>query len=368
MRSSMYRRNGRPRNLRVFIRDDVPDTVDDSDSDSDSDSDGEPDTPSPTTSTFPSSPAATETPAQQIGTPSAPGSSPTETPQPATDAAQSTTPATSINGSPQSTSADAGLASTSLPQSNEPSQAQISQPENPHPIMSKDGVIALGTVGAVIILAAIIFLLWKCRRRQQRRRALANGSSGSSSNYGEAKGLSPFSGFGSFFGFKRMKEEEEQQQPRGIYTTNRLSGGRKTSSKIMDDLMAAAYAAEDGNASQYGVAYMDEKQPRRLSNNSFYEPGSRRSNMPQAAATGPERGSNSLYVNQLLSGFYKGRRVDGLTTPANARVAPPVAPSVAGQTEVTATTESTWRTWGWSQKKPPKESWVDKCIRLGGLR
>ncbi|KAI1481419.1 hypothetical protein F4774DRAFT_50245 [Daldinia eschscholtzii] len=345
MRSSMYRRIARPSNLRVFVREDVPNTVDDSDSDSEDD--GEPDTPSPTTATFPSTPAGTEAPAQQIGAPSAPGSTPTGTPQSASDASQSTTLTTSVGVSPEPTSVNAGLTSSALPQTNEPSQAQTSQPENPQPVMSKGGAIALGTVGGVIILAAIIFLFWKCRRRRQRQ-ARANGSGSG--------------GFSFFSGFKKMEEP-----PREKFTTNRRSGGGgggggKTGSKIMDDLMAAAYAAEDGNASQYGYGtYMDEK--RMSGNNSLYGPDSRRSNMPQAAMA-PERGSNSLYVNQLMSGFYKG----GPAAPANARVPPPAAPSVAGQTEVTATTESTWRTWGWSQKKPPKESWVDKCIRLGGLR
>ncbi|KAI2772094.1 hypothetical protein F4815DRAFT_418778 [Daldinia loculata] len=338
MRSSSYRRSARANNLRVFIRDDVPDTVDDVESDSESED--EPDTPSPTKDVFPSPSAGTEAPAQQVGAPATSDPSSVESPQPTTDASQPTTTfATSISvPAAQSSSTNTVLSPSALPQANEPSQAQTAQPENPTRIMSKDGAIALGTIGGTIIIAAIIFLLWKCRRRQAR----ANGSVSSR--------FSPFSGF------KKMEE------PREIYTTNRGSGG-KTGSKIMDDLMAAAYAAEDGNASQYG-AYMDEK---RRSNNSMYAPNPRRSNPPQAAVN-PDRGSNSLYVNQLMSGFYKGSRADGLAAPANARMPPPVAPSVAGQTEVTATTESTWRTWGWSQKKPPKESWVDKCVRLGGLR
>ncbi|KAI1653658.1 hypothetical protein F4813DRAFT_247695 [Daldinia decipiens] len=322
MRSSSYRRSARANNLRVFIRDDVPDTVDDVESDSESEDEDEPDTPSPTKDVFPPPSAGTETPAQQVGAP-----------QP------TTTFATSI-GVPtaQSSSTSIVLSPSALPQGNEPSQAQTAQPEAPTRIMSKDGAIALGTIGGTIIAAAIVFLLWKCRRR----RARSNGSVTSGSSF--------------FSGFKKMEE------PREIYTTNRGPGGR-TGSKIMDDLIVAAYAAEDGNASQYG-AYMDEKQ---RSNNSMYAPNTRQSNMPQAAVN-PDRGSNSLYVNQLMSGFYKGSRAEGLTTPANARMPPPVAPSVAGQSEATATTESTWRTWGWSQTKPPKESWVDKCVRLGGLR
>ncbi|KAI8958199.1 hypothetical protein F5Y11DRAFT_51534 [Daldinia sp. FL1419] len=338
MRSSMYRRNARANSLRVFVRQDVPDTVEDPDSDSDSED--EPDTPSPTEDAFPSSPAETETPTQQVGAPT------TDASQSTTDASQQTagspsqsiTPASDVNvPATQSSSSSLDITAGALPQGGEASQAQTAPSDSPQPTMNKAGAIALGTIGGTIIIAAILFILWKCRRR------------GSRGNRNSTSRFSPFSGF------KRMEE------PREKYTTNRGSVG-KTGSKIMDDLMAAAYAAEDGNASQYG-AYMDEK---RRSNNS-YAPSQRRSNPAQATA-GPNRGSNSLYVNQIMSGFYKGRRVDGLTTPANARMPPPAAPSVAGQTEVTATTESTWRTWGYSQKKPPKESWVDKCIRLGGLR
>lgn len=166
-------------------------------------------------------------------------------------------------------------------------------------------------------------------------------------------------------------------------------------SRTMDDLMAAAYAAEDGNASRYS-GYMDEK---RQVNGSVYgtsprqslrqsqspprhsqsptrhplslrrAPSRRQSRAPSVRASVNSQGENSLYVNQLLSGFYKGQRMDGPAVPRNARVPPPIAPSVAGRTEYTATTESTWRTWGWQQKKEePKESWVKKCVRLGGLK
>ncbi|KAI0851947.1 hypothetical protein F5Y00DRAFT_228248 [Daldinia vernicosa] len=336
MRSSSYRRSARANNLRVFIRDDVPHTVDHVEPDSESED--EPDTPSPTKHVFPSPPARTEaptqTPTQQVGAHATPKSSSIEAPQPTTSTSISTSATQS-----SSTSTSTDLPASALPQSNESSQAQAVQSENSKSIMSKDGAIALGTIGATIIIAAIIFLLWKCRRRQAR----ANDGGGASR-------------FWPFSGFKKIEE------PREIYTTNRESGG-KTQSKIMDDLMAAAYAAEDGNVSQYG-AYTDEK---RQTYTSMHAPNQRQSNPPQAAEN-PDRGSNSLYVNQLMSGFYKGSRADGLTTPANARMPPPPAPSVSGETDVTATTESTWRTWGWSQKKPPKESWVDKYIRLGGSR
>lgn len=147
----------------------------------------------------------------------------------------------------------------------------------------------------------------------------------------------------------------EEPQQRG---TVDYGPPERTQSRIMDDLMAAAYAAEDGSASQYG-AFAEEKQQL---NAPAHPPQTRQPDAPDP------RASNSLYVNQLMSGFYKGARADGLAVPADARMPPPVAPSVAGQTEATNTTESTWKTWGWSQQKKPKETWVDKCIRRGGLR
>lgn len=221
--------------------------------------------------------------------------------------------------------------------------------------------------------------MWKCRRRRNSSNKKFFWGSSSSSASDDS--------------FTRAREP--QMEKYGGY------GHRQT--KTMDDLMAAAYAAEDGNASRYS-GYMDEKRqvngsvygssPRQSLRQSLRQsqspprqslrqsqspprnplslrraPSRRQSSAPNVRASTNSQGENSLYVNQLLSGFYKGQRMDGPAVPRNARVPPPVAPSVAGRTEYTATTESTWRTWGWQQKKEePKESWVKKCVRLGGLR
>ncbi|KAL7624604.1 hypothetical protein AAE478_006171 [Parahypoxylon ruwenzoriense] len=334
MRSPSYRRRARANDLRISVRDDVQDPVEDADL-SDSDDEGEPDTPSPTTDAFPS-----PTPAGTSVDTASPSISPSPTSL-AQDSSQPTTLITSANASPTQASGSANVAEGALAQDGEALQAGASDVAESTPGMSKEGAIAFGTIGGLVIVAAIIFMIWKCRRRRGR------GSDGSSSR---SRRLS---------GFTRMGESRRP----GMAT---YAPPAKTQSKIMDDLMAAAYAAEDGdgyrnNMQSYG-AYADEKQQL---NASMYASGMRRSVTPG----NPNGNSNSLYVNQLLSGFYKGQRTDGLTLPPNARMPPPAAPSVAGQTEVTATTESTWRTWGWSQQKKPKEeNWIDKCIRLGGLR
>ncbi|KAI1139909.1 hypothetical protein F5Y05DRAFT_335574 [Hypoxylon sp. FL0543] len=348
MRSSISRRRARANDLRLFIRDDVPNTAEDSEH-SDSEDEGEPDSPSPTSPDFPSPPTGSST--QQPGEITS-STSNTDSSQ-ATTAAQITSVATPQSSSvlitpstsSPTSSLDAGVTQSVAPQNNDPVQAQASEAGG-KPTMSKDGAIALGTVGGIMFIAAIVFIIWKCRRRRNRT------------------GGGPLSRFTPSSGFKRMED------PPAPVISNRVPAD-KTQSEIMDDLMAAAYAAEDGNASQYG-AYADEK---RQPNASIYAPAPgqpapiRHSSWPDPQApTNTGGGTNSLYVNQLLTGFYKGTKTDGLAVPSNARMPPPAAPSVAGRTEVTATTESTWRTWGWSQEKKPKESWVDKCIRLGGLK
>ncbi|OTA88610.1 hypothetical protein M434DRAFT_122560 [Hypoxylon sp. CO27-5] len=369
MRSSIYRRRARANDLKVIVRDDVPSTPPDHEL-SDSEDEGEPDSPSPTSPNFPPPPPV-GSPTQQPGEISS--STSTDSSQPITpapsatasaspDAGVSASPSSSILDTPSSTvlvipstsssntqtsSIGASASQSALPQNSDAIQAQASQASGAKPVMSRDGAIALGTVGGLVFIAAIMFLIWKCRRRRNR-------TGGGSSK------------FTLFSSFRRMEEP-----PAPGVTNHGLAA--KTQSKIMDDLMAAAYAAEDGNASQYG-AYVDEK---RQPNVSVYaaDPGlpapMRHPSWPDPKAPtnrNTNEGKNSLYVNQLLTGFYKGPRTDGLAVPSNARMPPPAAPSVAGQTEVTATTESTWRTWGWSQEKKPKENWVDKCIRLGGLK
>ncbi|KAI1780754.1 hypothetical protein F4818DRAFT_15457 [Hypoxylon cercidicola] len=313
MRSSIYQRRARANDLRISVRD-VQDPAEDSDL-SDSEDEGEPDSPSPTSPNFPD--GTSDTSSSSI--------SPSSTQSISTDINSSAT---------QTDSVTAGAAQDDI---SDTPQAQVSDGGNTMPGMSKGGAIAFGTIGGVVIVAALIFIIWKFGRRRNRA------SGGLFSRFTPSR-------------FRRMEE------PQG--TVDYGPPGR-TQSGIMDDLMAAAYAAEDGNASQYG-GFVDEK--RQLGASMYAPQVSQPVPVRQSNAPDPRASSNSLYVNQLMSGFYKGARADGLAVPANARMPPPAAPSVAGQTEVTTTTESTWKTWGWSQPKKPKETWVDKCVRLGGLR
>ncbi|KAI0181729.1 hypothetical protein GGR52DRAFT_53396 [Hypoxylon sp. FL1284] len=330
---SMYRRRARANDLRISVRGD-----DHEDSGSDSDPDGEPDSPdspSPTSTGFPDGASSTTTlpPSSTAALPSSTDSGTTATA--GLPAAQTTNSATAGSAS----SPDA------LPQTNDAAQAEASDGGTDTPGLSKKGAIAFGTIGGVVIVAALIFLIWKLtrRRRNARRRGSEGGGGGLSS-------IKPTA-------FWRVGEPPQEQQ-RGV---SGFGPPGKTQSKIMDDLMAAAYAAEDGSASQYGGS-INEK----LQQQQYYDT---HANAARASQPFSMKSSNSLYLDQLKSGFYKGPRADGLAVPSNARMPPRPAPSVAGQTEVSATTESTWRTWGWSQpKKQPKENWVDRCIRFGGLK
>ncbi|XXG97439.1 hypothetical protein Hte_003740 [Hypoxylon texense] len=322
MRSSIYQRRARANHLRISVRDDVV-LVPGEDPDlSDSEDEGEPDSPTSPDLPSPTSPSFPDATSSITSTSIAPSS---------------TEPASTVGTSlpvTQTESVTAGTPQDGLSQSNDTPQAQVSDGGNDMPGMSKEGAIAFGTIGGAVIVAALIFLVWKFGRRRRRR---SQTSEGLFSRFTPSR-------------FRRM----EEPQQRGGGTVDYGPSHRRMQSRTMDDLMAAAYAAEDGNVSQYG-AFAEEKQQL---NAPAYPPQMRQSD---------PRASNSLYVNQLMSGFYKGGRADGLAAPSNARMSPP-APSVAGQTEATNTTESTWKTWGWSQPKKPKETWVDKCIRMGGLR
>ncbi|KAI2467468.1 hypothetical protein F4781DRAFT_309123 [Annulohypoxylon bovei var. microspora] len=380
MRIPIYRRRARTNDFKIFVRDDAlinPDDPSISDSDSDSDGDGL-DSPSPTSPEFPPPPppppppAQVENPAQDpavasseqippvaTNTVSSTEQSSSTTTKPVTSSEQiSSTATNSVSLQPttlsssttvlaaQTSAIEASATQSTASQSTDVVEAQASQEGGATPTMSSGGAIAFGTVGAVVIVVAIIIFIWRCRRRQNKED-------------------------GSLFkpsGFTRMKED--RRPVTADYGSSRGGSSRDTPSRIMDNLMTAAYAAEDGNASQYGVSTNEKQQP----NTYTFGPDSRLPMpMRQSSTSAPQppdggRGSNSLYVNQLLSGFYKGQATDGLAAPPNARVPPPAAPSIAGRTEVTTNTESTWRTWGWSQHKQPKDTWIDKCVRLGGLR
>ena len=129
----------------------------------------------------------------------------------------------------------------------------------------------------------------------------------------------------------------------------------------MDNLMTAAYAAENGNS--WGAGGRPASQQ---SSDSLWQ--QKQEAYARTLAAAPKGGKGSLYSNQLLNGFWK-RDNGGLQVPGRARV-PAAAPSVAGKTELTSqsgATESTWNTWGVQQhhEKPRRKKWVGK-IRVGG--
>ncbi|KAI0010558.1 hypothetical protein F4779DRAFT_616525 [Xylariaceae sp. FL0662B] len=319
MRSPSYQRRVRARDLRINIRDDIKDPAEESDF---SDSEDEPDTPSPTTGTFPAPDTITQ-PAPEVQPTAA---------QPSTvtgpDSSTPTTLTTAIGVSPsQESSISTGDGQDPQPQNDQAQLLGTGDNENDSP--SSDAVIAFGTIGGVVILGAICFVLWKFWWRRKR------------TGKANVAWLSPFSKY------RKMEEPRQQSNMKGD------GPGTKTESKIMDDLMAAAYAAEDGNGRQTYDGYANEKQ-----------------NINQPPMTIPAAGGrgSDLYVSQVVSGFYKAPQTNGLTMPPNARMPPRPPPSIAAETEVTNSTETTWRTWGVSQDKKPKENWVDKCIRLGGTK
>ncbi|KAI1264588.1 hypothetical protein F5Y18DRAFT_74608 [Xylariaceae sp. FL1019] len=137
------------------------------------------------------------------------------------------------------------------------------------------GVIAAATIGSVAILTLVLFMFWKYRRGSRR----ANDSHQSR--------------VGSWL----------PNYPETIPATGRASTTRSPSS-IMNHLMRAAYAAEDGMG--YNGNASDEKN---------------------------------------VAGFYanKNESTERLTFPPGAQLR---HPSVSAQTETSNATESTWRTWG----------------------
>ncbi|RYP29845.1 hypothetical protein DL767_006526 [Monosporascus sp. MG133] len=167
-----------------------------------------------------------------------------------------------------------------------------------------------GELGASIVglavLAIVIFTLWICRRRRNRAK--------------RASKLRPF--------LCRRSSAQQSGMPAA-------PPGAKTQSRVMDDLMAAAYAAENGNAWETGS--------KRSSGSSLRREKEEASAL--YASQKPNEKSKSLYVKQLTSGFWKRSSQEEA---GNIRA----PPSVAGKTEMTSqsgATESTWNTWGHSK-------------------
>ncbi|KAI1769132.1 hypothetical protein GGR53DRAFT_461626 [Hypoxylon sp. FL1150] len=118
-------------------------------------------------------------------------------------------------------------------------QAQVSDGGDDTPGMSKDGAIAFGAIGGAVIVVALMFIVWKFGFRRKRT---------------AGEGLLSQSGSS---GFRRM---EDPQQRGGVD----YGPSRKARTNTMDHLMAAAYAVEDGKASQYGVYAEEQAAARRV--------------------------------------------------------------------------------------------------------
>ncbi|KAI0150551.1 hypothetical protein GGR57DRAFT_185846 [Xylariaceae sp. FL1272] len=137
------------------------------------------------------------------------------------------------------------------------------------------GVIAAATIGSIAVLALILFMFWRYRRGSRR----ANDSD---------------------------QSRAESWQPNGPETApaSGQTSTKRSPSSIMNYLMRAAYAAEDGMG--YNGNASDEKS---------------------------------------AAGFYanKHESTERLTFPPGAQLR---HPSVSARTETSNATEGTWRTWG----------------------
>ncbi|KAI0540609.1 hypothetical protein GGR58DRAFT_460289 [Xylaria digitata] len=202
---------------------------------------------------------------------------------------------TSTSGLPQSTSDGQLVSPTNVPQAdnsiNSPDESGSSTSSN----SQRAGQIAGGTIGSIAFIGLIIFAIWMWRRRRSQANRLS-----------------------------RMSDDMQ------YYTAPPQAAGKSRSpSSIMNQLMTAAYAAEDGgnyrNSEQNFDGYANEKQ-----------------------------------------GFtaHEGESTERLTVPAAAQLRPP---SIAARTETTNRTESTWKTWGVlagsSRVSAPRNWWVDRYLR-----
>ncbi|KAI0870244.1 hypothetical protein GGS24DRAFT_476064 [Hypoxylon argillaceum] len=221
----------------------------------------------------------------------------------------STSAAAVLNPGDLTTSTSVLSQSTSSTQA--ASSTGLSQPESStNPIDEKGnstsnnsqraGQIAGGVIGSIAFIGLALFAVWMWRRRRQRRN----------------KHLSRMS---------EMPANETQYpapQPRG-------PGPYRTPSSIMNQMMTAVYAAEDGRS------YRDSS---RIFDNY--------SNEKQASTA------------------HENESTERLTMPSPVQLRPP---SIAARTETTNRTESTWKTWGVlagsSQLPAPRNWWVDRYLR-----
>ncbi|KAJ8129554.1 hypothetical protein O1611_g4076 [Lasiodiplodia mahajangana] len=161
------------------------------------------------------------------------------------------------------------------------------------------GQIAGGVVGGIAFIGLVLLAIWMWRRRRNRDNYLSRMSA--------------------------MPPDDTQYpvpQPRA-------PGNYRSPSSIMNQLMTAAYAAEDGRSYRDSDGIFDN------------------------------------YANEKQAfAIHENESTERLTIPASAQLRPP---SIAARTETTSRTESTWKTWGvlaGSSRLPaPKNWWVDRYFR-----
>ncbi|RYP87667.1 hypothetical protein DL770_004746 [Monosporascus sp. CRB-9-2] len=264
-RSSMRRRGPRVvEDLYIRPRQNVETLDPDSDAEDEGFESDDPDTPSPTQTTFPTDSST---------------SFPSETALPQTSP---------ISG-------ELGASIGSAP--NGVQEPELSQNADQSGQMGRGVIIAMGTIIGLAVLAIIIFTLWICRRRRNRANAKRNSK------------LRPF--------LCRRSSAQQSGMPAAPLDA-------KTQSKVMDDLIAAAYAAENGNAWETGS--------KRSSGSSLRREKEEASAL--YASQKPNEKSKSLYVKQLTTGFWKRSSQEEA---GNIRA----PPSVAGKTEMTSQSGAT---------------------------
>ncbi|KAI0443099.1 hypothetical protein F4803DRAFT_516858 [Xylaria telfairii] len=199
---------------------------------------------------------------------------------------------------PQSTTDSLLGGSTDVPQSGNVINPSDDTGGSASNSKQKAGEIAGGVIGGLAFVGILVFAIWMWRRRRNRAKYLS-----------------------------RMVPDDTQYvdpQPGG-------PGKTRSPSSIMNQLMTAAYAAEDG---------------RDYSN----------------------RNSNEIFDNYAneKQGFtaHENESSERLTVPPAAQLR---HESIAARTETTNKTESTWRSWGVlagpSRLSQPKNWWVDRYFR-----
>ncbi|KAK7752599.1 hypothetical protein SLS62_005368 [Diatrype stigma] len=318
--------------LRVSRRQDATPQSPPPEVESESEDEGdEPETPSPLQTAFP-----TSIPPDYVAPTTVPTSIDSATPAPTQSSTvdlgsigTETLGVSSTTSAPTTTPTVLPATAPTSAQSDQAQQSDLPQPTEEPGIMNRGGVIAMGVLIGLAAVTTIAWVIWKCRRRRN-----------------ESKRTSKFKPF--FL----------KQGTKGDRSSQRRSRGAAG----MDDLMAAAYAAENGNAggNRPGSQGSDTLWREKQAYGAYYAPQQQQQQQQQQKHNPT---SGSLYAKQLLTGFWKrggGNNGDGMPAPPGQAHVPPPAPSVSGATE------STWNTWGVTQHHhQPNSNWREKFRARG---